>query len=97
MTMRSVALLSFIKGRTTKYATCKNKQGKSFHCLAILNDEDGSVEEFAQFSRKLGELTPTEVKSLKEELQVTKIITRGGNTRNIIFLPEEGGWETLDL
>ena len=57
---------------------------------------DGGVT-FVSFSPKLGELTPQEISSRRNELQVVECTTKAGNKMFSLCKKGEDSWEDVDL
>lgn len=78
-----------------KLATLHNgENGQEFKSLACIN---GDKVTFVNFSKKLGELTGSEIKSQKAGLQVVKCLGDDGETRYYLSRKGEDAWEELDL
>ena len=77
---------------------CKQKDDegkviKEFNTCGFTNPEDDSVT-FVAFSSKLGELTPAEIASRKDDLQVVELQESGNY---ILCEKGSGAWLDVDL
>lgn len=69
-----------------------SETGEAFKsCMFV--DEDGNVTKLVNFSSKLGELTPQQIASQKNELQVVEL----DNGRFKLCKKGESNWEEVDL
>lgn len=78
-----------------KLATCANHDtGEEFKCMAF---GEGDHMTFVSFSPKLGPLTPKEIATQKDELQVVECTTKAGRTMMSLCKKGSGAWEDIDL
>lgn len=92
----SWSLISFAKqfGKP-KVAEVANKEtGEMFKCMAF---GEGDNLTFVSFSPKIGELTPKEIASQKDDLQVVECTTKTGRTMFSLCHKGESSWEDVDL
>lgn len=68
--------------------------GEKFKALVFSN---GTTRTFVSFSKKLGELTPAELKSRKENLQVVENEGSRGQTVYTLCNIGENSWQDVDL
>lgn len=87
-----------LKG-TFKLAKCVNSEtGEDFTCIACEHptktDSEGKPSLcFVSFAKKLGELTPREIKNRANTLQVIE----NEEGRYTLCSKGDGGWETIDF
>ena len=78
-----------------KLATLKNKEsGQEFKALACIK---GGEVTFVGFSKKMGELTSSEIQSKKNNLQVIQCLGEDKIIRYYLSERGENSWEELSL
>ncbi len=93
----SWSLIAFARkfGPKIQIAHLSNKTtGDAFKCVAFGESENLT---FVAFSRKLGELTPREIASQKDNLQVVQCQTEEGRDMYALCKKGESSWEEVDL
>ena len=79
-----------------KYAkNLVNKAGERFTSLVAIDDAGNYT--FINFSKKLGVLTPAELKERKQDLQV--VLNTGADSQEVYTLCNKGAntWEDIDI
>lgn len=68
--------------------------GEEFKSCIFTNPENGSLT-FVAFASKLGELTPSQIKAQKDELQVVQL--EGDKPHYSLCKKGNSAWEDVDL
>lgn len=87
----SCSLLTFAKGKRMQVGAFVNKETSDTFKSCIFTDSEGN-RCFVAFSSKLGELTPREIASRKDELQVVTM-----DSGSHILCKNGSTWEDVEL
>jgi hypothetical protein len=95
----SYSLLAWTRGYTVKLVPAHkavDRNGKEFDApqsIALINDEDGSVNAFAAFSSSLEAMSAAELVAQAKDLNVVEL--NSGTFK--VCRPGEGSWKTLNF
>ena len=88
-----------MKGKP-QLGTFTNQAGESFKSVVFTdesNPDNQTNKVFVAFSRKLGELSASEISSRKNDLQVVECLTEEGKTMYSLCNKGENSWEDIAI